>query len=506
MKRSLIALAAALGVLAACDGFKEAMTAHVDVVARAGSQELSVDRLSELLGNSKAQLSPDVARAVAKLWVNYQLLGEAAAKNDSLKDPKLIDEAMWPIIAQERANKWHDMVAKTWTGLDTTATEAKYNQGNLLAAQHILFMVPENGFSQHQKDSVKALADKIHSEVNGSNFAAMAKKYSMDGTKDRGGSLGVFPRGVMVKEFDNALLALKPGEISPVVQTQFGYHIIRRLPYNEAKDEFAQTLAQTNTQGADSAYLAGVQRAGNIQIKDNAAATIKAAAKDFDAHRKDNTVIATSKAGDLTLSRFLQWLDGFPQRQRIEAQIPQAPDTSIREFVKGVLTNELVLRQADSAKVEIDPKELSDLRARFVALVGGIWTQLGVSPKLLADSAKTPTDREKVAATQIDRYMDKLLANQAQFVDVPAPVEVALHDRFDWKMNTAGLDRAVERATSIRRMADSTRAAQRPQSQVPIQMAPQGGQPMQPAPAPSSQPATKPPATKPPATTQPSKP
>src|SRR5919199_4086116 len=152
MNRSLLAVAATVAFVAGCDGFKEALTAHVDVVARAGSQELSVDRLAELLGTSRVPLSEDAARKVAEVWVNYQLLGQAAARGDSLKDPKLIENALWSMIAQQRSNKWYDTVSKRWN-VDTTASEATYNRGDILAAQHILFDTARRNFSQTQKDS-----------------------------------------------------------------------------------------------------------------------------------------------------------------------------------------------------------------------------------------------------------------------------------------------------------------------------------------------------------------
>src|ERR687883_1236573 len=117
MKRSFAGFAAVLLALAACDGFREAMTAHVDVAAKAGSQELSVDRLAQMLGQVKVPVTQEIAKAVTDLWVNYQLIGEAAARGDSLNDPKVIDQALWPIIAQQRAQKWHERVAKNFAGI-----------------------------------------------------------------------------------------------------------------------------------------------------------------------------------------------------------------------------------------------------------------------------------------------------------------------------------------------------------------------------------------------------
>ena len=63
----------------------------------------------------------------------------------------------------------------------------------------------------------------------GESFAKLAEQYSIDGTRKRGGDLGFFGRGVMVREFEEAAFKLNKGETSGLVKTQFGYHIIKRL-------------------------------------------------------------------------------------------------------------------------------------------------------------------------------------------------------------------------------------------------------------------------------------
>src|SRR5215211_8550207 len=104
-RKYVFAAAAAATVLAACDGFKEAMSAHVDKVARAGSQELSVVRLADLLGNAKeAPVNRDAAKIIAQYWVDYHLLAQAAAKGDSMNKPEIVDRAMWAAIASAKVN------------------------------------------------------------------------------------------------------------------------------------------------------------------------------------------------------------------------------------------------------------------------------------------------------------------------------------------------------------------------------------------------------------------
>jgi hypothetical protein len=466
MKRPLVLALAVCVPVVACDGFKEAMTAHVDVAARAGSQELSVTRLAELLGASKIPLRRDVVQTVADMWVNYQLLARAAAHNDSLNQPEVIDEAMWPAMTNTRIKKWYDIVAKTWASTDTTGNAAAYNSGNLLAARHILFNAPPG--NSPAADSALKKAQSVRAQLTSANFADMANRYNQPNAAGPGGDLGVFPKEQMVPEFANALAALKPGEISQPVRSQFGYHLIRRSTYDEVKDQFAAANSQGAVRAGESTYVAKLNEAAKVQVKPNAPAVVKAIASAPDAHRDDKTVIATSVMGDFTAARAARWITAYPNPQQLRQQIQQAPDSALPGFVKSIVQNDLLLRQADSAKVTLDSAETNEIRRAFVGMVANTWSGLNISPNRLADSAKTVAERERLAAARVDDYMDRLLTKDEQFVPIQPTLESALHAKYDYKVNAAGIDRALERAQRIRAVADSTKAAQQPPSAVPL--------------------------------------
>lgn len=76
---------------------------------------------------------------------------------------------------------------------------------------------------------LKKMNDLLDSVRAGADFAALARRHSDDGSAAGGGTLGVVARGVMVKPFEEAGFALKKGEVSGVVRTEFGYHIIKAL-------------------------------------------------------------------------------------------------------------------------------------------------------------------------------------------------------------------------------------------------------------------------------------
>jgi foldase protein PrsA len=76
------------------------------------------------------------------------------------------------------------------------------------------------------EQEAKAILERLH---KGEKFANIAKEVSMCPSGKRGGDLGTFTRGKMVKEFETAAFALQKGQTSQIVKTKFGYHIIKRL-------------------------------------------------------------------------------------------------------------------------------------------------------------------------------------------------------------------------------------------------------------------------------------
>jgi len=104
---------------------------------------------------------------------------------------------------------------------------AKFKQDESVRASHILLLVDEKA-DEATKKKTRAEIDAILKRARaGEDFGALAKAHSKDGSAAQGGDLGFFGKGRMVPEFEKAAFALKPGEISDVVTTQFGYHIIK---------------------------------------------------------------------------------------------------------------------------------------------------------------------------------------------------------------------------------------------------------------------------------------
>ena len=128
-----------------------------------------------------------------------------------------------------------------------------FQNPELLSAAHILVQFPSQSPSDDEKAAALKKAQEIRATLaeDGSNFAEVAALKSDCPSSEQGGDLGPFPRGA-VREFEEALLALKEGEISDPVETIFGYHIIKAgaiqpesiTPFEEVKEEIIDFLTQ----------------------------------------------------------------------------------------------------------------------------------------------------------------------------------------------------------------------------------------------------------------------
>lgn len=191
---------------------------------------------------------------------------EAALKANNLTDKELQELVRKDVVIGNLFQK--EVVGKiTVTEADArkfyNENKDKFKQPESYHASHILIGVkPEDKPEDKQKarEKAEAIRKKI---VAGEDFAALAKTESSCPSSKQGGDLGFFGAGEMVPAFEKATAALKPGEISPVVETQFGYHIIKlvekkaagNVEFDSVKGEIENYLKQTMAQKALGDYV-----------------------------------------------------------------------------------------------------------------------------------------------------------------------------------------------------------------------------------------------------------
>jgi peptidyl-prolyl cis-trans isomerase C len=140
-------------------------------------------------------------------------------------------------------------------------------------ARHILIKVDPKADSKEKAEAHKKIEDIQHKLQKGEDFEALAKEFSQCPSAANGGDLGSFGRGQMVKPFEEAAFALKPGEVSDIVETRFGYHLIEvmdkkpatTIPYKDIKDRLKQYLKQEKIQKEVRLYAEKLKEKAKVE-------------------------------------------------------------------------------------------------------------------------------------------------------------------------------------------------------------------------------------------------
>ena len=150
----------------------------------------------------------------------------------------------------------------------------KFKQGEQLRASHILIRVDETADAATKQKAKARIEALLKRAKGGEDFAKLAKENSADTSAAQGGDLGFFPRGQMVPAFDQAAFALKPGEISDVVTTQFGYHIIKSVEHKDAAtvsltevgERVKQFLSNQKKQARADEFITTLKQKSKIEV------------------------------------------------------------------------------------------------------------------------------------------------------------------------------------------------------------------------------------------------
>jgi hypothetical protein len=395
-----------------------------------------------------------VVEALANLWVDYFLLAKVAAEDTTLSTldvSSLVEQS----VNQELVLRLRDQVVQVDTVISEEELQGLYERdlpGARVRARHILLRFPP-GATAAQTDSVRALAESLRSRlVGGEDFGALAREYSQDtGSGANGGDLGSFGKGEMFPPFEEAAFALQVGEISPVVETTVGLHIIRvdeRIipPLGENREQFRAQLQNRRVAEAESIYVASVIEAAAIEVDQEGFETARRLAETPEMEltsRAMDRALVTFAGGDYTVRDFQDWLLFRPGSLRSE--VLAATDDQLDGLFRNLTRERLLIQAAHAEGIQVSAAKEDSLATAIRAGVKGVAGQLGFL-------GLTPSGGESVndaVYAAVQEILVQVVQGGREVIPLGG-VSFALKKQFDARIYQAGFDRTVALVTEMR--------------------------------------------------------
>jgi peptidyl-prolyl cis-trans isomerase C len=262
-------------MIAVVGGLSTVVMAHEPekIVARINGEVITVEEFDRMWGALSPEMRASYESGGGKLAFLDNQIRKRLLVQEALKEGLERQSDVAFQLRQARESALFDAYVRKSVARSIVTAEmvrAQYErrksdltQPEMAKARHII-ATPQQGGVNNLADSDSGSKEEAQSKMMGihgqlmrnpEGFAELAHKFSEDGTANAGGDLGWFGRGVMVPEFDEVVFDLEPGEISPVFETQYGYHIVlleqKRPagppPIEEVEDQLREELLRERT-------------------------------------------------------------------------------------------------------------------------------------------------------------------------------------------------------------------------------------------------------------------
>ena len=429
--RGLVALVGvALLGLAACDDL-----ARRGLVARTGEWTLSEDRLAELL--VLAQPFPlDSAATVelARHWQGAAALALRSAAGDSLLGAEALEAASW--LDRREALLAADREARLATAAPSPeAVAAAFQAGSLRLVAHVLRRVGPETSSAERVLQQRTAERILGSILEGASWNDVVAESEDAASRDAAGLLGLFARGELPSNVDRAVFQLEPGQVSGVVQTRQGFHILYRPRFEEVSRIFGARLRERRLVEADAAAGEEARATFGMELSPVATHLIGLVAEDPDGWLDSATPLATWDGGAFAAADAARYLVFFPSSSR--AELAAAAEEPRADLVRELATRELRLAGLHEQEFSLDSATVAGLAEAHAEEIE-YWTQA-----LALDASDAPS------RSALARQMEMVVSRQGQARSLSPLFEAWLLARAGTEVRATGILAAIVKARAM---------------------------------------------------------
>jgi len=403
------------------------------MVAQVGAWTLTEVQLAELLVLAQPFPLDSVAVGdLARHWISVAALAHRVQAGEDLSSDEAMEASTWlergeALLAADRSDR---------LGLTPLPDpESTYRTGELRLMAHVLRRVgPET--SAAEVDLQQRTAERLLAAIidGGPWDDAVAESQDLD-TKEASGLLGLFSMGELPQALDEVVRGMEPGQVSSVVGSPLGFHILYRPRYEDVAGLFAARLGERRLAEAETQSRLGLLVRRHAVYPPDAVATVRRLAADPWTDVASGAELATWDGGTLPAEVVRRYLIGLPTVARVE--MIDADEPSIQGFIQGLAVRELRLQDAESGGLTLDEETVAGLRGQHADEVDHWMAALELA------------SGEEVSRRSLDRYMENMVSRQVEARSLPPLFEAWLLEGVDWTLEATGISGAIAGARAM---------------------------------------------------------
>lgn len=438
-----------LGSLGACSGAVSSETARQAPVVTVGEAVLSGAALEKWLLEAPAQPSEAIASVLVSAFIEGAAMGEGLRRSESFEDSATVAEAILPdairgTILDFFAGRARAMPAPTDAEADSLA-----RLGGTRVFQHILWRVDwenvDSTFVNQRARVAQGVARRLEA---GEDFAVLVREFTEDTlNRANGGYLSAIQRSDLPESrFATAAWRLQPGDISGLVTSPAGLHILRRPPIVEARAQFKAWLAPRLARRADSVWVDSLSRAKKLAVAEDGPARLRAGAVEPIVFEGEAPFV-TWEGGALAPAQVRRWVTLLPPIER--AGLANAADSVAMLFLRELGQREIVYSLVTGGP-ELTPRAWEALAPQFRSAIATVREEM------------RPTVVSGDLSAAAMAYVESVTTGGQRYRPMPGGMAGVLRSRTPVTVDREAISAIVAAALPVwmeRRAADSTAAA-----------------------------------------------
>lgn len=417
-------------------------------VAWVDGDTLTVQGLAEFLVLAQPMdLTPEEAEAWVEHWVEVSAFATGLARGRDFLEPDMTRELSRLEVQEALVQEHLARVSPEEASLAPHDVDSIYQAGELRLVGHIFRRAPSS-MPAPERERQGELAQRLHRLLAETGQLSVVNLDNQDEVAQVQGGIRLIAPGDLPPDLEEVAYALDPGQLSGLVETGLGYHIVFRPPLDEGvQDTFVHLLTERLREEAELDYLDRMLDPSGTELAHGSIDRVRRIAGNPVAFIESDSLVARHPQGVLESGEVARFLLQLPPGGR--RGLSEAAEEEIEELIHQLVARNRLVRVAEEDPA-VDAQEIrTRAEQRYREEIARLWRHARLWPDSLQEAAAHEDARVRLAQWRVQQYLEAVAARRSPMEALPPLLTARLLQEARWTLDRARLGDALAMAERL---------------------------------------------------------